>query len=296
MLVLVEARLPFGAEQWQSIASAYNSHLPVGWPQRDGDSLKRKFLGLKNKRKPTGDPDCPEEVRKAKQVFRMIEAKCAVTTLHDDSDSGDTIEDVIGRTEPSSNDEEGNTEPLLDNEPLVDFQLTNTHEQHAERLDIAGNGTLEDTQLNKSTTPPPVQTPLRATPRSGLSPAELAQLSDRLSMPPSSSPVLLSQTARRRIRLDSVLDSLTTATAPENSDNSMVEFMVMLDQRQALREAELRREREEREAIREDRERQLRVQLAEQQAARDTQNQQLMLMVMAKLFGSAAVPTPEEST
>ncbi|KAI9986577.1 hypothetical protein PInf_025530 [Phytophthora infestans] len=101
---------------------------------------------------------------------------------------------------------------------------------------------------------------------------------------------------RRRIRLDSVLDSLTTATAPENSDNSMVEFMMMLDQRQALREAELRREREEREAIREDRERQLRVQLAEQQAARDTQNQQLMLMVMAKLFGSAAVPTPEEST
>eukprot|EP00644_Phytophthora_capsici_P014409 jgi/Phyca11/81566/gw1.3.1187.1 len=70
MLDFVEARLPFGAEQWQSLASI----------------LKRKFLGLKNKRKPTGDPDCPEQVRRAKRVFRQIEYRCAVAILYD-SDS-----------------------------------------------------------------------------------------------------------------------------------------------------------------------------------------------------------------
>ncbi|EGZ17942.1 hypothetical protein PHYSODRAFT_365079, partial [Phytophthora sojae] len=94
MLDIVEDRLPFGAEQWSNVAALYDAQLPSGWPERDGESLKRKFLGLKNKRKPTGDPDCPPDVKRVKQVFCMIEARCAVTTLHDnDSDEAEPDEE-----------------------------------------------------------------------------------------------------------------------------------------------------------------------------------------------------------
>ncbi|KAG6948399.1 hypothetical protein JG687_00015498 [Phytophthora cactorum] len=65
IVIYLEDRLPFGSEQWFGLASAYNIQLPSGWPARDGDSLKRKFMALKNKRKPTGDPDCPSEVKRA---------------------------------------------------------------------------------------------------------------------------------------------------------------------------------------------------------------------------------------
>ena len=49
LLDIVEEYLPFGAEQWESVAAMYNEHLPASCPERDGDSLKRKFLGLKTR-------------------------------------------------------------------------------------------------------------------------------------------------------------------------------------------------------------------------------------------------------
>ncbi|OWZ14745.1 hypothetical protein PHMEG_00011726, partial [Phytophthora megakarya] len=106
MLGLVESKLPFGSEQWASIASSYNAQLPSGWPERDGDSLKRKFMSLKNKRKPTGDPDCPSEVKRAKVAFRRIEARCAVSSLNDD----DSEEGEKSQEEEESEEDQGSGE------------------------------------------------------------------------------------------------------------------------------------------------------------------------------------------
>ncbi|OWZ01522.1 hypothetical protein PHMEG_00027067 [Phytophthora megakarya] len=46
MLDIVEDILPFGAEQWQNAVSQFNTNIPAGWTERDGDSLKRKFQKL----------------------------------------------------------------------------------------------------------------------------------------------------------------------------------------------------------------------------------------------------------
>ncbi|EEY62926.1 uncharacterized protein PITG_21268 [Phytophthora infestans T30-4] len=45
MLNIVEDILPFGSEQWQTVAQ-FNTNIPTGWTERDGESLKRKFQKL----------------------------------------------------------------------------------------------------------------------------------------------------------------------------------------------------------------------------------------------------------
>ncbi|ETV80462.1 hypothetical protein H257_06733 [Aphanomyces astaci] len=51
---------------------------------RDADVLKRMFLLLENHAKPTGDPDCPEEVQTAKRIQRDIDLSASVLSLDDD--------------------------------------------------------------------------------------------------------------------------------------------------------------------------------------------------------------------
>ena len=41
--------------------------------ERDSDGIKRKFIRLKNHKKPTCGPDCPPEVIRAKRIQREIE-------------------------------------------------------------------------------------------------------------------------------------------------------------------------------------------------------------------------------
>ena len=102
----------------------------------------------------------------------------------------------------------------------------------------------------------------------------------------SPSPITLSQTARRRIKIDNMIDK----TASNDDGSTMMEMMMMLDERQAARELAYRRERDEAYArLQADRElaraeeRKLR---EERVAARDAQNQQMMMMMMAKIFGA----------
>jgi len=58
---------------------------------RDVDSIKRKLTSLKAVRKPTGAPDCPPDVRRAKRLQAAIESAAAVlpmcTGLSDDDAS-----------------------------------------------------------------------------------------------------------------------------------------------------------------------------------------------------------------
>lgn len=105
----------------------------------------------------------------------------------------------------------------------------------------------------------------------------------------SPSPITLSQTARRRIKIDNMIDK----TASNDDGSTMMEMMMMLDERQAARELAYRRERDEAYArLQADRElaraeeRKLREEREERVAARDAQNQQMMMMMMAKIFGA----------
>ncbi|KAG1692921.1 hypothetical protein DVH05_024245 [Phytophthora capsici] len=92
LLDVVEELLPFGAEQWQNVASQFNTHIPSGWTEREGDSLKRKFQKLVRVPKPSGDGVCPEEVQRAKRLQYNIEAAIAVVDLHEDGSADEQEE------------------------------------------------------------------------------------------------------------------------------------------------------------------------------------------------------------
>ena len=89
LLEFVSAVEPLGANHWTIVADRYatwaveNDRSP-----RDHDSIKNKFDKLANAKKKTGDPSCPSPVRKAKNVARAIQNKCAARVL------GDTDEEV----------------------------------------------------------------------------------------------------------------------------------------------------------------------------------------------------------
>ena len=93
MLDLIEESNPCGIDEWDQIASTFNSHFGNG-ENRSGDDLRNKFKALKNVRKPTGDPDIPPNVLRAKNAQKDIESRMCIQTLggdksDDDNDSAD---------------------------------------------------------------------------------------------------------------------------------------------------------------------------------------------------------------
>ncbi|ETV75243.1 hypothetical protein H257_10435 [Aphanomyces astaci] len=43
--------------------------------------MRRKFKSLRNSKNPTGDPDCPEDVKRAKRINRAMEARMSVLDM-----------------------------------------------------------------------------------------------------------------------------------------------------------------------------------------------------------------------
>jgi hypothetical protein len=66
----VEDILPLSTSQWESVVETHSVRYPD--KGRTVDSLKRKFKELHIKRIPTGDPQCPPAVRRAKQLRNAI--------------------------------------------------------------------------------------------------------------------------------------------------------------------------------------------------------------------------------
>ena len=64
--------LPIGNAAWKSVEDYYNSHRPEGRPERDLDSLRKKYKDLHERKPPTGDPNIPEEVLEAKRIEEKI--------------------------------------------------------------------------------------------------------------------------------------------------------------------------------------------------------------------------------
>jgi len=77
LLSLVKEIKPCGAYEWDKVAAQYNAKRPHGSAERNADSCKNKFKGLKNRPKPTGVAYCPWEVKEAKAIQRELEARMA---------------------------------------------------------------------------------------------------------------------------------------------------------------------------------------------------------------------------
>jgi hypothetical protein len=74
MLDVISHVLSQDGNGWAKVASLFNLHEST-IVARDADSIKRKFISLKNHKKPKGDPDCPQEVFRAKRIQREIDNK-----------------------------------------------------------------------------------------------------------------------------------------------------------------------------------------------------------------------------
>jgi hypothetical protein len=73
------------------------SRFPTSQRPRDNDSLKLKFKSLRLARKPTGDPTCPPEVRRAKLIYRDIERNADVVGAADSEDEELAILEDTGK-------------------------------------------------------------------------------------------------------------------------------------------------------------------------------------------------------
>jgi hypothetical protein len=109
MLETIEAQLPIGQEEWEEVASIHSEVFPT--QNRDPLSIRRKFMSLCNKRQPTGDPNCPAEVRAAKRIRRLIEHQSDATNLQDGDEADLALDDV--------DEEESNVDAAQDEGPTI---------------------------------------------------------------------------------------------------------------------------------------------------------------------------------
>ena len=78
LLDIISAVEPAGQHDWDRVTEAYNEHFNDPDRMRDRESLKRRFGALHGRKIPTGDPDCPKEVKAAKRILIEIQQRCDV--------------------------------------------------------------------------------------------------------------------------------------------------------------------------------------------------------------------------
>ena len=72
-LEILERRLPISGSEWSLVASEHSEL--YGSMERNVESIKRQYQSLLRWREPTGDPNCPPDVKKAKAIDRLLKAK-----------------------------------------------------------------------------------------------------------------------------------------------------------------------------------------------------------------------------
>lgn len=97
MLDFIAAILPLWYQKWAMVAHKFSEwQLANDTPLHDMASLKTKFGKLANTKKPTGSPDCPPTVRRAKQIANGMQSRCSAASLCVNyTDSGDQNLDNI---------------------------------------------------------------------------------------------------------------------------------------------------------------------------------------------------------
>ncbi|KAE9030136.1 hypothetical protein PR003_g8461 [Phytophthora rubi] len=86
VLLLVEKMLPLGKGEWERLAVSFNANRHHGAPEREYDSFCRKFKVLYSTRKPTGMPDLPPHIKRAKKTKQATDDKANVIELGDVDD------------------------------------------------------------------------------------------------------------------------------------------------------------------------------------------------------------------
>ncbi|KAG3109886.1 hypothetical protein PI124_g12111 [Phytophthora idaei] len=87
LLALVVKILSLGKDEWERLAATYNTSKLRGAAERDYESLRRKFKALYSTRKPTGMPDMPPHIKKAKEIKMAIDERADVVEMDAGADT-----------------------------------------------------------------------------------------------------------------------------------------------------------------------------------------------------------------
>ncbi|ETI46412.1 hypothetical protein F443_09184 [Phytophthora nicotianae P1569] len=208
--------VPISSNQWNAVDLQYNTKLSDGFPVRDAESVKRKFYALKNTRNPSGDLARPADVAQAKRVYRRIEGNCGVIVL---DDAAPSVESSARSSAPSNSTSQ--------------YEATSNAEE-AQALQVQSqpaSGRLSSTvsgEVNKSL----LDVPVAGIFRTGKTAEELGQLGKELH---TGSKDLLSQSAKKRRRIDRLLENLES----DDSADSCTAIIAM-EERAAAREMDYR--------------------------------------------------------
>ncbi|KAI5785850.1 hypothetical protein EDC01DRAFT_597742, partial [Geopyxis carbonaria] len=84
LLGAIEDVYPVGNEGWERVTMLYADYAEENKrTERSSTSLRTQYRKMVNHTKPTGDPDCPTHIRRAKRVAREIEQAYDVDVLDD---------------------------------------------------------------------------------------------------------------------------------------------------------------------------------------------------------------------
>jgi hypothetical protein len=108
MLSIVQQLLPIGAEQWDAVVAEHSNE----YPGRCKNGIMRKYTALHRKGIPTGDPNCPEDVRLAKRIKYELGNKAAVGDAEEEFVIREVAHGVSGANpNPQPNQEPNDQEP-----------------------------------------------------------------------------------------------------------------------------------------------------------------------------------------
>jgi len=126
LLDIIEEVLPRSPNEWEAISR----HHIENYPGHTQDSIRRKFNSLANHKKPTGNPNCPPAVCRAKHIFALIRDRMDISDGEDDIES-EVLAPVVlpedgvgidGETPPSNENDgerEAVQEPTEESTPVV---------------------------------------------------------------------------------------------------------------------------------------------------------------------------------
>ncbi|KAH9088503.1 hypothetical protein LEN26_019449 [Aphanomyces euteiches] len=248
MLDQVEALKPLGRNGWLKVERAFKAS---EYPPRDADALKRKFVSLKNHPKPTGDPDCPPDVIRAKRICREIDNHVSVLPLCDD---------------PDILDDESSGENMSYSGDDLDY--------HEVRNEMADDSYGQEKPN-----------------RTGVSRNELIELSKELRKNKSTtaSAGSLSYTAKKRQSLDKFIDGMSRASNESSDFMSMLVMMderaAEREERRRQQEEEREARRLEREYQWQSEQMDRQVKADEDHAEKERRRDGMLMALMSKLFG-----------
>jgi hypothetical protein len=123
MLDLIEERSPIGPQEWDVIEAIHNVRFPD--MNRTKETIKRKYTMLYSAKSPTGDPNCPPNVRRAKRIYHQIKEKTDLVAEDDDDVSiesvreGEDAPNNAGRDDDTSTINNSSTTTIRSTTPVV---------------------------------------------------------------------------------------------------------------------------------------------------------------------------------